>query len=71
MRAHLLSASVALGAAMWAGREARAQHEGHAAVAADSSTPSPTSNRLHVMAQAIPVVTHAHHTAGGRDLTEG
>jgi hypothetical protein len=70
-RAHLISASLALVAAMSPVREVRAQHEGHAGMAPDSSQPSPTSNRLHVMAQAIPVVTRAQNTAGGRDLTEG
>jgi len=70
-RAHLLSASLTLVAALAAGREARAQHEGHAGMAMDSTKPPPPANLVHVMAQAIPVVTHAHNTAGGRDLTEG
>jgi hypothetical protein len=71
MRATLLSTSLALVAAVSAGREARAQHEGHAGMAMDSSAASPTSPPLHVMVQAIPVVTRAEHTAGGRELTEG
>jgi hypothetical protein len=70
-RAHLISASLALVAAISVGREARAQHEGHAGMEPDSTRHSQTANRLHVMLQAIPVVTHAHNTAGGRDLTEG
>ena len=70
-RAHLISASLALVAAMSTGREARAQHEGHAGMAMDSTRPSPAPNSLHVMVQAIPVVTRAHNTAGRRDLTEG
>lgn len=49
---------------------ARAQHEGHAAMATDSMRDE-RANRWHVMAQAIPLVTHAANTAEGRDLTEG
>jgi hypothetical protein len=49
---------------------ARAQHEGHAAMATDSSR-GERSNRWHLMVQAIPVVTHAANTAEGADLTEG
>ena len=49
---------------------ARAQHEGHAAMAADSMRDE-RPNRWHVMAQAIPLVTHAAKTAEGVDLTEG
>jgi hypothetical protein len=71
MRAHLLSASLAIVAAMSAGREAGAQHQGHAGMAMDSTGPSPPANLVHVMAQAIPVVTRAQNTAGGQDLTEG
>jgi hypothetical protein len=71
IRAHLLSASLAIVAAMATGREAQAQHEGHAGMAMDSIKPSPMPNRLHFMVQAIPVVTRAHNTAGRRDLTEG
>jgi len=37
----------------------------------DSTGPAPAANLAHVMAQAIPVVTRAQNTAGGRDLTEG
>jgi hypothetical protein len=32
---------------------------------------SAVAHRWHVMAQAIPVITHAAHTAGDADLTEG
>jgi hypothetical protein len=49
---------------------ARAQHEHGAATAADSTRDEPSA-RWHVMAQAIPVVTHAANTAEGADLTEG
>jgi hypothetical protein len=70
-RAHLLSVSLAIVAAIAASREAQAQHEGHAGMAMDSTRSTPTANRVHVMAQAIPVVTRAANTVGGRDLTEG
>jgi len=70
-RAHLIPASLAIIAALASGREARAQHEGHAGMAMDSTIPSPMPNRLHFMVQGIPVVTRAHNTAGRRDLTEG
>jgi hypothetical protein len=71
MRAHLISAVLAIVASLSVGREARGQHEGHAGMAPDSSQSAPVPNLFHVMAQAIPVVTRAHNTAGGRDLTEG
>ncbi|MFL5619338.1 MAG: hypothetical protein ACJ79A_13205 [Gemmatimonadaceae bacterium] len=48
---------------------ARAQHEGHATMPTDS-TLGARSNRWHLMAQAIPIVTHAANTAEGADLTE-
>jgi hypothetical protein len=70
-RASLLSASLVIAAAMSAGSEARAQHEGHAGMAMDSTTSAPTADRVHVMAQAIPVVTRAENSVGGRDLMEG
>jgi hypothetical protein len=47
----------------------RAQHEGHA-MAMDSVRDGRTQ-RWHVMAQAIPLVTHAANSAEGADLTEG
>jgi hypothetical protein len=71
MRASFLSTSLALVAALSAGRDAQAQHEGHAGMAMDSSKAAPPAPRVHVMVQAIPVVTRAAHTAGGRELTEG
>ena len=71
LRAHLLSAVLAIVASLSAGREARAQHEGHPGMAPDSSKAARVPDMVHVMAQAIPVVTHAHNTAGGRELTEG
>ena len=40
-------------------------------MAMDSSKATPPAPRVHVMVQAIPVVTRAEHTAGGRELTEG
>ena len=49
---------------------ARAQHEHDAATAADSMRDGHAA-RWHIMAQAIPVVTHAANTAEGADLTEG
>jgi hypothetical protein len=49
---------------------ARAQHEGHAAMSQDSARDA-RSARWHVMAQAIPLVTHAENTAEGLDPTEG
>jgi hypothetical protein len=70
-RADLVSTLLATALAMSTGREARAQHQGHAGMAMDSTSAPPTANRVHVMAQAIPVVTHAQHTAGDRNLTEG
>jgi hypothetical protein len=51
-------------------RLVRAQHEGHATMTAtDSANERP--NAWHLMAQAIPVVTHAANTAEGADPTEG
>jgi hypothetical protein len=47
----------------------RAQHEGHGAMARDSAAGSRARN-WHLMAQAIPLVTHAANTVEGRDLTE-
>ena len=49
---------------------ARAQQERRGSTAADS-THDARSDSWHVMAQAIPVVTHAANTAEGADLTEG
>jgi len=49
---------------------ASAQHEDHAAMNMDS-TRDERPNQWHVMAQAIPLVTHAVNTAEGADLTEG
>ncbi|HEV7991025.1 MAG TPA: hypothetical protein VGP25_04325 [Gemmatimonadaceae bacterium] len=43
----------------------------HAGMAGMSMPDSAGPSRWHVMAQAIPVLTHAAHTAGGADLTEG
>ncbi|MEO8562409.1 MAG: hypothetical protein ABI601_10065, partial [bacterium] len=50
---------------------ARAQRpDEHAGMAGMSMPDSGASSRWHVMAQAIPVLTHAAHTAGGTNLTE-
>ena len=49
---------------------ARAQHEGHATMGADSSDGAQVP-RWHVMVQGVPVVTHAASTVAGADLTEG
>jgi hypothetical protein len=46
-----------------------AQHGG--STATRDSTAGAPSNRWHVSAQAIPVLTHARNTAEGADLTEG
>ena len=52
--------------------EARAQQpDEHAGMAGMSMPDSGAAHRWHVMAQAIPVLTHAAHTAGDADLTEG
>lgn len=70
---HLTSTATlvaALGALALVPLGALAQHEGHAAMAGDS-THDERANRWHVMAQAIPLVTHAANSAEGLDLTEG
>ena len=66
----LASATLAVALVALAFAPARAQHEGHAAMAADSSDDTHV-RRWHVMVQAIPVVTHAASTVEGADLTEG
>jgi hypothetical protein len=73
MPMHLTSAGMlvaVLGALALVPAGAGAQHEGHAAMAGDS-THDERANRWHVMAQAIPLVTHAANSAEGLDLTEG
>ena len=65
-------AIVAILAPVVSPRPARAQHGGHEGMPgmdmpADSTRPP----RWHFMAQAIPVLTRADHTAGGVDLSEG
>jgi hypothetical protein len=53
-------------------RTVLAQHEGHAGASASADSAARDSTpRWHVMAQAIPVLTHAAATAGGVDVTEG
>lgn len=47
-----------------------AQHGGHATPSASDSAEGATPARWHLMAQAIPVVTHAANTVGGASLTE-
>src|SRR5689334_14694648 len=49
---------------------APAQHDDHGAMNMDS-TRNEQPHRWHLMAQAIPLVTHAANTAEGADLTEG
>ena len=49
---------------------ALAQQEAHTPARTDSAS-GPRSNGWHVMAQAIPLLTHAQNTAEGADLTEG
>jgi hypothetical protein len=71
MRAHLSSTTLALLVAIAAPRESRAQHEGHAGMAMETGADTMAPHRWHVMAQAIPVLTHAEHTAGGAGRTEG
>ena len=73
MAMHLTSTATlvaALGTLALVPSAARGQHEGHGAMAADS-TREERPNRWHAMAQAIPLVTHAANSAEGRDLTEG
>jgi len=50
---------------------ARAQHAGHEPPMSPDSMHGPRHDAWHLMAQAIPVVTHAANTAEGADLTEG
>jgi hypothetical protein len=52
-------------------RETRAQHEGHAGMAGMAMDDSIAMPSWHFMVQAIPLVTHAAHTAGAVNLTEG
>jgi len=66
----LASATLAAALVALAFVPARAQHEGHAAMATDSSDGAHVRH-WHVMVQAIPVVTHAASTVEGADLTEG
>jgi len=47
------------------------QADAHAGMAGMAMPDSSPANRWHVMAQLIPVVTHAAHTAGDANLTEG
>ena len=47
------------------------QPDSHAGMAGMSMPDSTAKNRWHVMAQLIPVLTHAAHTAGDADFTEG
>jgi hypothetical protein len=71
----MLAAGLLLAAAT---SRARAQHEGHAPsdtamremAMGDSAMPG-MHGAWHLMAQAIPVVTHVTHGAGSTDLTEG
>jgi hypothetical protein len=70
MRALLVSTSLVLLAALPA-RSALAQHEGHAGMARDAKADTTSPPPLHLMVQAIPVLTHAANTVGGRGLTEG
>ena len=48
-----------------------AQHDGHAPATESDSTDARRQNAWHLMAQAIPVVTHAANTVRGASLTEG
>jgi hypothetical protein len=70
MRALLYSTSLALVVAGPA-RDARAQHDGHAGMTMEPDSATSLPSRFHVMVQAIPVLTHAEHSAGGAQLTEG
>src|SRR5215212_8419446 len=54
-----------------ASRPARAQHEGHESATVPDSMDAMSRSRWHLMAQAIPVVTRAARSIGGRDFTEG
>lgn len=65
-------ALVALLALALSGRPAHAQHQGHdAAGGAEGSAAADGARGWRIMAQAIPLVTRARHTAGGGTLTEG
>ena len=64
MRVHLLSRVVI---SLAVASRADAQHEGHVMSAAADSA----STRIHVIAQAIPLVTRAAPSAGGVNRTEG
>src|SRR5438270_11720524 len=70
MRTLLSSTTLALLVAIATPREAHAQHEGHAGMAMETGADSMAPHKWHVMAQAIPVLTHAEHTAGGAGRTE-
>jgi len=70
MRTRLLSASLVC-LTVLSPLDARAQHEGHPGMATDAKADTTSPHRLHLMAQAIPVLTRAENTAAGRDLTEG
>ena len=71
MRLRFLTA-IALASASCIAMPLDAQHpDEHAGMAGMSMQDSAASTRWHVMAQAIPVLTHAAHTAGRTNLTEG
>jgi len=66
-----VSLTSALALVAWLATPLRAQQpDEHAGMAGMSMPDSAQAARWHVMAQAIPVLTHAAHTAGARDLTE-
>jgi hypothetical protein len=67
-----LSIALACVACLAVPRRAGAQHSGeHAGMAGMEASDSTRPSQWHVMAQAIPVLTHAAHTAGEANLTEG
>ena len=71
MRSLPLTMLAALAALVAQPADSLAQHEGHGAAATSDSTADHAANGWRVMAQAIPVVTHAANTIGGASLTEG
>lgn len=71
MRSTLLTVLATLTAIAVAPADSLAQHEGHRPATAADSTSDTGANAWHLMVQAIPVVTHAANTIGGKSLTEG
>jgi hypothetical protein len=71
MRPPLLTTLATLAALAAAPTTSVAQRGGNGAPPSADGTSDPRSNVWHLMAQAVPVVTHAANTVGGVSLTEG